>query len=372
MAKILFVNAVSDFRGGAEQVLVDLLSNGTVSPVLALPCPGELSNFAESRGIRVEYYYPSNLSAVRRPLNLLTAFRTVPDVVRCASRIRAIAVRNGCGIIHSNGLKTHVLTAAATRFHSLKSVLHLHDIPYTRSERLVWRGLGRAVDRVVAVSRPCWPEARLPRSVRVIPNGITVSHAPAPPPVARQRFQLGFVGRFHPHKGLTLLVDWMVDARAAGLDFELRLRGGPDPDRPWYWEDVRRRLAEHDLWDRVHLDGWRNGDAVYEGLDALVVPSDHPDPLPRVVMEGGARRLPVIATPSGGIPTMIDDGQTGFLVRDSQGFIQALRGLIANPRAGAQIGESARRKIENEFTLARFHQRFGALYRELQTGTAQP
>jgi glycosyltransferase involved in cell wall biosynthesis len=327
-----------------------------------------LETFAARHSLPVVYFNPSALLDVHRPVRIANALRSIPDALRCAARLRRLAREHGCQIIHSNGLKVHLLAMLAALFQRrLRSIVHLHDIPYSAVERSLWRALGRGADRVVVVSRPCWPGRRLPANVRIIPNGLPAPAAPqsAPVPAATGVFRLGFVGRFHPHKGLMLLVSWVAAARDAGLVFELHLRGAPDPHMPAYWAAVQQRLADLNLQDRVYLDGWRSGDSVYAELDAIVVPSDYPDPLPRVVLEAGVRGLPVIALPSGGIPTMIIEGTTGFFVTDLSGFVAVLRDLIRNPQLRSEVGSAAQRYVAAEFTLRRFYDRFDALYAEL-------
>lgn len=389
MVRVLFVSAVPDLRGGAEQVLLDMLGNPKVEPVLALPGHGPLESYAARINAPVIYFSPGCVLNVHRPLKITAALRAIPDALRSAGQLRRAARQYGCGIIHANGLKVHVLTTLATLFsRDLRSIVHLHDIPYSPLERLFWRLLGKVSDRVVVVSRPCWPGSVLPPNVRIIPNGVAASTGtlgvPAPTlagpkPMLRvptatlavsaprsEVFRLGFVGRFHRHKGLLLLVDWLAAARDAGLEFECRFRGGSDPDDPAYWESVQDKLQQVKLLDRIHIDGWRTGKSVYEGLDAIVVPSDCPDPLPRVVLEAGAQGLPVIALPTGGIGSMIIDGHTGFLVSGTSGFVDVLGKLIGNPDLRDAVGSAAQRHIAAEFTLPRFHERFDALYGELE------
>jgi glycosyltransferase involved in cell wall biosynthesis len=367
VVRVLFVSAVSHLKGGAEQVLLDMLANPHIEFILALPAPGPLDAVAARYNSPVVYFEPHSLLSVRRPLTLASALRAIPDSIRCSARLRRLAREYNCKIIHSNGLKVHVLNALATLFRSgLRSVVHLHDIPYTFLERALWRALGLAADRVVVVSRPCWPSRKLPANVHIIPNGVVEQTSVTEPALSGQTessvFCLGFVGRFHPHKGLMLLLDWLGGARAAGLMFKVRLRGGPDPDRTTYWTAVQLRLQEMGLHDRVHVDGWRSGDAVYSGLDAIVVPSEYPDPLPRVVLEAGSRGIPVIALPSGGIPSMIVDRKTGFLVSGTAEFVAVLGNLISNPAVRHSVGTAAREHIAAEFSLRRFYERFDALY----------
>jgi glycosyltransferase involved in cell wall biosynthesis len=366
MVKVLFVSAVPDLRGGAEQVLLDMLANPKVEPVLALPGPGPLDTIAARLNCPVIHFNAGSVLDVHRPLRWDAALRAIPDMFRSASQLRAAARRHGCTIIHSNGLKVHIISLVATAFsRDLRTVVHLHDIPYTSGERTVWRLLGRFADRLVVVSKPCWPDSTAPPNVKVIPNGVGPILVPAPI-IRAETFRLGYVGRFHRHKGLLLLVDWLAAARDAGLNFRFHFRGGVDPDDPGYWQAVERKLAAANLLDRVQIDGWRGGAAVYEGLDAVVVPSDCPDPLPRVVLEAGARGLPVIAQPSGGIPSMIEDRRTGFLVTDTPAFVNVMTKLIRDPGLCAKIGTAAQHHIASEFTLHRFHERFDTLYCELE------
>jgi len=374
MVKVLFVSAVPDLRGGAEQVLLDMLANPKVEPVLALPGPGPLDDVAARLDTPVIHFTAGSVLEVHRPVRWAVALRAIPDMFRSASQLRDAARKLGCTIIHSNGLKVHIISLVAAAFsRDLRTVVHLHDIPYTAWERLLWRLLGRFADRLVVVSKPCWPDSTLAPNVRIIPNGVGPNLMAAPVGTPRTGiFRLGYVGRFHRHKGLLLLVDWLAAARDAGLEFRFHFRGGVDPDDPQYWQSVERKLAAANLLDRIQIDGWRSGPAVYEGLDAIVVPSDCPDPMPRVVLEAGARGLPVIAQPSGGIPSMIEDRRTGFLVSDTSAFVDVVTKLIHDPRLCAKIGMAAQRHIASEFTLHRFHERFDTLYSELDVSCDPP
>lgn len=361
------MSAVSDFRGGAEQVLLDLLANPAIEPILALPSPGPLDRVAARYNIRVVYFNLGSIAKVHRPLTLISTLRSIPDSIRCSSLLRRAARQYGCEIIHSNGLKVHVLALLATLFRrGLRHVVHLHDIPYTLVERSLWRVLGRGVDRIVVVSRPCWPSPHLPDNVRIIPNGVTTHPFTAVPPAKGSSvLRLGFVGRFHPYKGLILLVDWLSAARDTGLNLELRLRGKPDPDMPLYWDAVQQQMAKKKLLNLVRVDGWCTGSSVYADIDVLVVPSDHPDPLPRVVLEAGARGIPVIAFPSGGIPTMIVDRKTGFLVQNRSEFVEVVTLLSRDPELRNAVGVAAQQHIAAEFTLESFYEKFNMLYSEL-------
>ena len=65
--------------------------------------------------------------------------------------------------------------------------------------------------------------------------------------------------------------------------------------------------------------------------------------------------LPVVATEVGGVPELVEDGVTGFLVppRDPDALAEALQKLIADPELRRRMGEAGREKALKEFTLDR-------------------
>jgi glycosyltransferase involved in cell wall biosynthesis len=364
MVKVLFVSPVANFKGGAEQVLLDMMKNPFVQCVLALPGNGALEAAATELDIPVTHYAPGAILNMHRPLTVSAALGAIPDLFRSARQLRDAARHHQITILHSNGLKAHVVTMLACLGTRFKSVAHFHDIPYSPTERLGWRLINRLVDRMVVVSRPCWPGRFLPQNLRIVPNGLLGRSF-----VARAepggKFQVGFVGRFHPHKGLLPLMDWIAGARAKSLAFQLRLRGAEDPDYLPYWERVQKRIQDLGLHEVVSIDGWRPAESVLDGLDVLVVPSDHPDPLPRVVLEAGNAALPVIASRSGGIPEMIIEGETGFIVETESQFVASLTKLIKNPELRSRMGRQANEHVTRTFSLDLFHRNLSKVYSEL-------
>jgi colanic acid/amylovoran biosynthesis glycosyltransferase len=74
---------------------------------------------------------------------------------------------------------------------------------------------------------------------------------------------------------------------------------------------------------------------------------------PVAISEAGGSGLPVIATRHGGIPDVIQDGITGFLVNenDVETMAERMIGLAQNPQLAAQMGRAARERILSNFTL---------------------
>src|SRR5262245_64302958 len=67
--RVLFLSPVPEFKGGAEQSLLDLLGNATVEPLLVVPAEGPLSEHAISKNVPVEVLEIGIISEIRRPFH---------------------------------------------------------------------------------------------------------------------------------------------------------------------------------------------------------------------------------------------------------------------------------------------------------------
>jgi glycosyltransferase involved in cell wall biosynthesis len=123
------------------------------------------------------------------------------------------------------------------------------------------------------------------------------------------------VGRFSPEKGHLMLLEAFAGLRVSHPDAQLVLAG----DGPMRAE-LESRIAKMGLKDAVRITGWVTSDQVREELRkarALVHPS-FIEGLPVVIMEAMAEHRPVIATYIAGIPELVKDGTTGWLVPAGQ------------------------------------------------------
>ena len=97
--------------------------------------------------------------------------------------------------------------------------------------------------------------------------------------------------------------------------------------------------------------------------------------VPNVVVEAAATGLPVVGTLHGGIPEVVEDATTGFLVpeHDPEALSVALGRLAANPGLRIDLGRAAAARMRRDFDLGEQVARYGVLYRELlDEGAACP
>jgi glycosyltransferase involved in cell wall biosynthesis len=145
-------------------------------------------------------------------------------------------------------------------------------------------------------------------------------------------------------------VIWFARALAYLRDRAFRVViAGDGPERG----PMQSTLAESDMLDRVvFLGPVANKDmpAIYRAADLSVLPS-LAEATSISGLEAMASGLPLVGTRVGGIPTIIDDESTGFLVppRDPEAMARALERLIADAEIRRRFGAAARRKVEREF-----------------------
>ncbi len=120
---------------------------------------------------------------------------------------------------------------------------------------------------------------------------------------------------------------------------------------------------------RVFFTGWRRDlPRIYADLDLLVVSSNN-EGTPVSAIEAMASGCPVVATRVGGLPDIIKDGETGYLVpaKQPQPLAAAMLELIQDPQRAAQMGRLAQLSVKQRFSLDRLLRDTENLYEELLT-----
>jgi glycosyltransferase involved in cell wall biosynthesis len=102
---------------------------------------------------------------------------------------------------------------------------------------------------------------------------------------------------------------------------------------------------------------------VYSAADVVVVPSEA-DNFPNVALEAQACGTPVVGFRVGGLAEVVADGSTGLLVppRDVEALRAAIRHVLGDDGARAQMAQAARRRAVEEFSLELHARRFVELY----------
>ncbi|HLC41022.1 MAG TPA: glycosyltransferase [Methylomirabilota bacterium] len=116
--------------------------------------------------------------------------------------------------------------------------------------------------------------------------------------------------------------------------------------------------------DRVHFLGFRRDiPTILRASDLFVLPSLE-DAFPTVLMEAMAAELPIVATRVGGVPEIIDAPATGRLIPagDADALGRAVIDLLGRPEERTAMGERARRRAEDHFSIEVWLERLMAVY----------
>jgi glycosyltransferase involved in cell wall biosynthesis len=165
--------------------------------------------------------------------------------------------------------------------------------------------------------------------------------------LAQRTYDLGYIGRLHKEKGALELVQSLPLLTIDRDIHAIMVGDGKLRDR------IEMILDRDKIQDKVTLLRWVANKEIpcyLNDMKVLVVPS-YSEGLPNIILEAMACGTPVLATPVGGIPEVIKDGETGFIMEDNspeciaENIVRAL-----NCPALERIATNAHKIIEKDYT----------------------
>lgn len=218
----------------------------------------------------------------------------------------------------------------------------------------------------------------LQRPSTIIHHGIDTElfHPPEERAAARATLGLpalrlvGCFGRIRAQKGTDVFVDALIETLPARPDWGGVVLGRATGQHAEFLADLRRRIADAGLEDRILLPGEVATSATpdwYRALDLYVAPQRW-EGFGVTPLEAMASGVPVIATMVGAFPELISEGRTGWLVPpgDIRAMASAMAGFMdLDDDARRALDEAARAQAENEHSIAEEARRINAVYEAL-------
>lgn len=172
----------------------------------------------------------------------------------------------------------------------------------------------------------------------------------APTPLPTDPPQLLCLGRLLDFKGFDVALQAFADLRARVPQVRLVIAGdGPARAR------LESQAAALGIADAVSFRGWVPPDEVPALMNSatVVVLSSRWEGLPLVALEAALMRRPIVATRAGGLPEAVHHEETGLLIDpdDAVALSGALAHLLAHPNLMAQMGDAARRRALEVFSV---------------------
>ena len=349
---------------------ISLLVSGTENPG-----EGSLRDLAESTGVEMTVIPQIRSAASLGPRDVLALFK----LYRLMRRERP-------QIVHTHESKAGFLGRLAARIAGVPIVLHTYHGHVLRGYygplkswalRRMEQLLALLTDRLIAVSEQVKRDLvqyRVARSekISVVPLGFDLEpflSSEAHRGSFRREMNLngstrlvGIVGRLFPIKNHRLFLDAaaLVTVEEPASRFVVVGDGVLRQELDQYARDLSIR-------DMVIFTGWRRDlPRIYADLDVLVVSSDN-EGTPVSAIESMASGCPVVATRVGGIPDVISDGDTGYLVPagDADALASRILSLLRDDQEVSRLRASARAYARDRYNLRRLISDIQAIYENL-------
>lgn len=368
--RVLYVNQTAQMSGAERSLLtlVDALrESGAVEAEFACP-PGDLADAVRERGMPVHLITGTDVSFKLHPVDTTHA---IGEIVADGVRVARIARRGGFDIVHANTTRAGLISTMFAGTGGPPTVVQVRD----------WTPEGRVADALLQYTRLraraliCisqfvadeFPRHPARTSLHVIHNPIDLRHFnPALVDRAAARTAIGLADDEFAVAVVAQLTEWKGQEeaiRAVALLHErqpnvrLLIVGSAKfqaarLDNAAYAERLRALPAELGIAGAVRFLGER-GDVreILRALDILLVPS-WKEAFGRIVVEGMAMELPVIATAVGGPVEIIHHEIDGLLAppRDPVAWADAVEGLMVDPAQRRALASHARERALSAFT----------------------
>lgn len=353
--------------GAYQRKLEEIAAHDGIELTVAVP-----ACWRDERGeLHLERAYTTGYDLVVEPLRFNGNFHThyYPRLGRRIAHLRP-------DLVHIDEEPYNLATAhtmwlarragARTLFFSWQNLNRRYPVPFRWFERYVLRHADHAIVGNQAAAQ-VWREKGYRGPLTVIPQfGVDpeICKSSEKKKDPGRGFVIGFVGRMVPEKGADLLIE-----AAATLPGVWRLTlcgGGPEQER------LERLARELGLGDRVFFDGQLPSTqmpAYYQQLDVLVLPSrtlpNWKEQFGRVLVEGMACGLPVVASDCGEIPNVIGDAGLIFHENDVEGLRRHLLLLQQQPELRRELGLRGRQRVLERYTQAQIAAQTVQVYRDV-------
>lgn len=384
MLKILFLVTQSEF-GGAQHYIFDLVRNLKNYEILVGAGEGNGELFKKLKSQQIPYIQLKQMKRTPWPWQIFLALgeilsllnRKKPDILFLCSTtvglLGSIAARI-CEYQTSNLKTIYRIGGWAFRdprpFWSNKIILWAEKLTSPFKDKII---VNSEVDRELAIKYKIAPEEKIVK----IYNGINLKGLDfLSEKEARQKILellpasynlkpeiplIGTIANFYKTKGLKYLIEAANLLKNKSKIIFLVI--GEGRERPKLEKLIKRANLEDNFFLLGQLP---NAYKYLKVFDIFVLPSLK-EGFPWVILEAMAAELPIVATKTGALPEIIEDGINGLLIepKDSQALAEAIKKILENKKLAQEFGQNARKRVTEEFSLERMLDKTLAVYRSI-------
>lgn len=364
--KVLFVITKSNF-GGAQKYVFDLatgLPADQFDVAVILGGSGTLTHKLQEKGIRI-----ISIFSLKRDVNLLSDIFSFFKMV-------SIFVKERPDVVHLNSAKAGGIGALAARFADVPRIIFTaHGWAFNEERSLVERTAIKffswftillshttiAVSEAIKNDAVKWPF--ISNKVVVVKNGIkqttfytrkeALAHlfAYGKTHVPENAFVIGSISELHKNKGLEYAIEAFSKLAEKDSSLYYFILGGGEEE-----ENLSALIGRLRLEERILLLGYiEDASRFLSAFDIFLLPSVK-EGLPYVLLEAGLARIPTIATNVGGVSEIIEDKETGILIKPTypDSICNAVRDLFNSPPLRSTLGSNLKEKVVRDFSFDQF------------------
>lgn len=281
-------------------------------------------------------------------------------------------------IVHCNNIRSLFFIGLAAKIAGVRLIWHI------RQDNQYPKRLGKIAtfmsNKIVLISnelRKIFPQGgTIGKKVVTVYNGVSLEAFRPETNVhdVRGKYKIdanipliGMVSSLTPRKGHRYLIEAAHILSKTFENLKILIVGGGFQSEIEYEQELIQLVSEYQLSENVIFTGWcDNIPEILAALDILVLPSLS-EGLPRIILEAMAMAKPVVATNIAGIPELVVDGKTGFLVppQNAGALAEAIRTLISNKPLACKMGKAGRERVETYFSIEQMVHGIEKIYEEL-------
>ena len=347
---------------------ISCLDSDAFMPVVFSPAKGPLTDMLKSYNI---YHFPYKIA--RKKHSDGSHLFTEPE------KLARLFIEQNIDLVHANSTSTSVYSGAAAKLAAIPSAGHIREIQKLSSNKIE---LICKNDFLIAVShatgRSLTSQGVPDSKIKVIHNGINQDKFTHNIQNEILRNELcisgdipliGYIGQICLRKGIDTFMD----------SAKLLLRSIPDAhfvivgerfsqkeESILLEQNIKNQSTAVPLKGHVSFTGYRNDIAsIMNDLTLLVLPARQ-DPFPRVLLEAMAIGLPVVANNIGGVPELVVNNRTGFIVPpdDPASMSDAMLEIISDPQLQILMKKEAHKRC-TMFTQKSVADNFQKIYHSL-------
>jgi len=371
MKKIIFFHPSSELYG-ADKILIYIMKNFIeYEKVLILRSYGPLIDLVKDELPDVKIKIIQEMPIIAKAyLNFDGIVNFIKSILYFNSVLKTIKYEKP-EIVYLNTLA--VLPVLFYFSSTVKKIIHVHEILKNDSflNKLINRISIYKADLLICVSNAV--KLNLANAYRskaeklvTVYNGISFSKKRCVNnsiTIDKSKINFVLIGRIKPsQKGQNMLIDAVTQLDFGILDkAHFYLVGSPVESQTYMLDEVKDRITSYKLSSKITIIPFvKEISTIYNEIDVVVVPSTFDDPFPTTVLEGMYFEKPVIGTAVGGIPEMIENLKTGFIVkRDCElELSNKIKYFIENPQSIKIMGLKGKERFNDNFNELSFNIRY--------------